>query len=289
MIPASSLISLVNAYTIHPGPPKKIIVPRASQLASLQDVTVMGTLLKKQVITLAPGTGKRDVSLGADDGAYGLEADGDLHFCLGVKPLQPHLTCEVQHAASWLPEFKASVGEPATASGFFRCLFEHPGFDANDDAHIFEIHPVYSASLAGKTRAFDVGLPDPESIHTWTSPHPLNAQDDQIRVTYDGTTDTLVFADMDGQDENYVRVPGTVSAVQPSPGGTRPATFTLASPDIGHPIQVLALPQTNAAKQLSQLTATSVSLVGLRDIDLAKSLAGHYVIRLLAIDLQPGG
>lgn len=288
MIPASSLASLVNAYTIDPGPPKAIVVPKASQLAALQDVSVGGTLLKKQTIAIDPGSGQRTVSLGADHGAYKIEADGDLHFCVGGRPLEPHITCEVQHASGWLTNFQGSISQPITAGGLFRCLFEHPGFDANDDAHIFEVHPVYAATLSGKRMTFDVGLPDPASIHTWNSPHPLNVQDNRIRVAYDRTRDTLTFTNMDGQDENYVRVPGTVSGVKPGPGGTTPATFTLESPDIGHPIQVLALSETNAAKQLTKLTTARVTLVGLRDIDLAQALAGRYVIRLLAIDLQPG-
>ncbi len=288
MIPASSLASLVNAYTIDPGPPKSIAVPHASQFAALQDVSVSGTLLKKQTIAIESGTGRRTVSLGANGGAYQIEADGDLHFCLGVRPLEPHITAEVQHAASWLSTFQASPGQPITASGLFRCLFEHPGFQSNDDAHIFELHPVYAAGLSGKRMAFDVGLPDPSSIHTWSSPHPLNVQDDKIRVAYDAGRDILTFTDMDGQDENYVRVSGTVSAVQLAPGGTTPPTFTLTSPDIGHPIQVLALSETNAAKQLKRFGASTVSLVGLRDIDLVQALAGRYVIRLLAIDLQSG-
>ncbi len=288
MIPASSLAPLVNAYTIDPGPPKTIVVPRASQLASLRDVTVGGTLLKKQTIAIDPATDQRIVSLGANGGAYAIEADGDLHFCLGVRPLQPHITCEVQHAAAWLVKFQGSTGQPITASGWFRCLFEHPGFDANDDAHIFELHPVYAASPGGTQRTFDVGLPDPKSIHRWASPHPLNVQDGKIRVAYDAPSDTLTFTNMDGQDENYVRVPGTLSNVQPSPGGTTPATFTLMSPDIGHPIQGIALAETNAAKQLARLKTPRVSLVGLRDIDLSEALAGRYVIRLLAIDVQPG-
>ncbi len=278
----------MNAYTIEPGPPKKIVVPNASQLAALQDVAVGGLLLKKQTIELAPGSGQRTVSLGAHGGAYTIEADGDLHFCLGARPLEPHITCEVQHASGWLANFQASTGQPTTASGLFRCLFEHPGFDANDDAHIFELHPVYAASVSGKRMTFDVGLPDPASIHTWNSPHPLNVQDDKIRVAYDTARDTLTFTNMDGQDENYVRVPGTVSNIQPSPGGTTPASFTLTSPDIGHPIQVAVLVETSAAKQLAQLTTSSVVLIGLRSIDLTQALAGRYVIQLLAIDIQPG-
>lgn len=285
---ASELAPLVNAYTIRPGPPKTIVVPRASYLAGLQDTSVTGTLLKKQVIAIDPKTGQRTVTLGANGGAYGIEADGDLHFCLGTKPLQPHITCEVQHAAPWLSTFQASVGQPAAASGYFRCLFEHPGFQANDDAHIFELHPVHAVAFSASPQSFDVGLPDPASIHTWTSPHPLSVQDGKIRVTYDRTADRLTFTNMDGQDENYVRVAGTVSGIRPSPGGTAPASFTLTSADVGHPIRVLVLPQSNAARQFAHLTASDITLVALRSIDLEQALAGTYVIRLIAIDIQPG-
>ena len=285
---ASALAPLVNAYTIRVGPPKTIIVPNASQLASLQDVAVSGTLLKKQEVSLDPATGRRTVRLGANDGAYGIEADGDLHFCLGVKPLQPHITCEVQHATPYLSTFQNAVGGPVTATGFFRCLFEHPGFRLEDDAHIFEIHPVRAVDLAGKALPFDVGIPDPGSIHTWLFPHPLNVQDSRIRVAYEPVKDTLTFTNMDGEDENYVQDVGAVIAVRPSPGGLAPASFTLPSGDIGHPIQVLALQGTRAAGQLAALTATSVTLVALRGIDLRQALAGKYVILLVAIDIQPG-
>ena len=278
---------MVNAFTIREGPPKTILVPYASKLAALQDVTVSGMLLKKQTIAIDRAAGTRRVSLGANGGAYGIEADGDLHFCLGVKALQPHVTCELQHAASWLPTFQASVGQAITASGSFRCLFEHPGFAANDDAHIFEIHPVRAVSLAGKSQTFDVDLPDPKSIHTWLSPHPLNLQDERIRVAYDRAKDTLTFTNMDGQDENYVRVPGAVSHVKVGSGVT-PSTFTLTSGDVGHDLGVLALAGTRAARQIASLSTTSVSLVGLRGIDLGQALTGKYVVRLLAIDIQPG-
>jgi len=288
VLTAAALAPILNGYTIHAGPPKAIVVPHASQVASLQDVTVRGTLLRKQVIVLDPASGKRTVSLGANGGAYGIEADGDLHFCLGVKELQPHITCEVQHATPWLSAFQGSAGQSITASGFFRCLFEHPGFDPNDDAHIFEIHPVPAVTLAGRSMTFDVGLPDPASIHTWLAPHPLNVQDGKIRVAYDRDTDTLTFTNMDGQDENYVRVPGIADNIHPGTGASSPSTFTLASPDIGHPIQVVALAGTNAARQLGVLTANRITLVALRFIDLPSALKSEYVIRLLAIDVQPG-
>ncbi len=286
-VPASTLAPLVNAYTLRVGPPKAIVVPKASALAALQDVTVSGTLLAKQVIALDPATGRRTVSLGANGGKYGVEADGDLHFCLGGRALAPHITCELQHAASWLPTFQAGIGTANSASGWFRCLFEHPGFDANDDAHIFEIHPVRAVTLAGVSQTFDVGIPEPAAIHTWTTPHPLNVQDGRIRVSYDRALDTLTFTDMDGQDENYVSVPGGVSQVQRGVGGA-PSTFTLTSADIGHPIQVLTLPGTRADRQLASIQSGNVTLIALRGINLLQALANRYVIDLLAIDIQPG-
>lgn len=287
MVAATDLAPLVNAYAIRAGPPKQIIVPKASVLAALQEITLGGTLLAKQVIAIDPGTGTRTVSLGADGGKYRIEADGDLHFCVGRRALTPHVTCELQHAAPWLATFQSAQGTVVGATGWFRCLFEHPGFDANDDAHIFEIHPVRTVTLAGMSQAFDVGLPDPASIHTWTSPHPLNVQDDRIRVAYDRAVDTLTFTDMDGQDENYVHVPGSVSNVRRGTGDS-PSTFTLTSPEVGHPLQVIAMPGTRADKQLGNLATPRVALVGLRNIDLSAALSGRYVINLLAIDIQPG-
>ncbi len=286
-VPASTLAPIVNGYSIRVGPPKAIVVPNASAFAALQDVTVGGTLLAKQVISLDPVSGRRTVSLGANGGKYGIEADGDLHVCLGGRALTPHITCELQHAAAWLATFQAGVGTALSASGWFRCLFEHPGFDANDDAHVFEIHPVRAVTLAGVSQTFDVGIPEPAAIHTWNSPHPLNVQDGRIQVAYNRATDTLTFTDMDGQDENYVSVPGTVSNVQRGVGGA-PSRFTLTSPDIGHPIQVLTLQGTRADRELGTIVRGNVTLIGLRGIDLLQALAGRYVIQLLAIDIQPG-
>lgn len=287
MVAATDLAPLVNAYAIRMGPPKQILVPRASSLAALQEITLSGTLLAKQVIAVDGRTGRRTVSLGANGGKYSIEADGDLHFCVGSRALTPHITCELQHATQWLATFQAAIGSVVSATGWFRCLFEHPGFAANDDAHIFEVHPVRAVTLAGMSQAFDVGLPDPAAIHSWTSPHPLNDQDGRIQVAYDRATDTLTFTDMDGQDENYVSVPGAVSNVRRG-AGTVPSTFTLSSPDVGHPLDVIAMPETRADRQLSALVSSKVTVVGLRNIDLSSALAGRYVINLLAIDIQPG-
>lgn len=283
---ATSLSALVNAYKIGTGTPKTIIVPKASQLAGLQDVTVTGTLLKKQLVRLtAPA--RRQIRFGAKNGTYRLEADGDIHFDLGLKQLQPHVPCELQNAKAWLTTFQSSVGATLQVSGFFRCLFEHPGFQPSDDAHIFEIHPVRAVSINGTMQAFDVDIPDQPSIHTWTSPHNLNDQDSRIQVQYDSAKDTLTFTGMDGQDENYVSVAGTVSTTDLQPTSNNPATFTFTSPDIGKPLQALCLKGTRAAKQLAALgSKTSVQMIVLRNIDFSEALKNQYTINLLVIDIQ---
>jgi hypothetical protein len=282
---AAQLAPLVNMYTINQGPPKTIRVPNASRLAQLQDVSVSGILLPKQIIKLDPRTNQRTVS--TDPGGYRIETDGDLHFDLGVRPQQPHITCELQKATAWLSTFNRSVGKQTVVEGFFRCLFEHPGFDPIDDAHIFEVHPVRAVTIAGQIQSFDVGIPDQKSIHTWTSPNSLNKQDRAITVNYDRSSDALTFKGMDGKDENYVIVTGSVSNIQSGPTGGLAASFTLNSPDIGHPIQVYCLQGTTAALQLKQLKKTNVSMVVLRNIDLLQAVMGRYVINLLGIDIQP--
>src|SRR2546425_1650470 len=283
---AAQLSTLVNSYTINPGPPKSIIVPNASKLASLEEVSVSGVLLPKQFIRVDPRTNKRTVAV--DPAGYTISAgDGDLHLDMGTKSLQPRITCELQNATAYLSQFKKSVGMSITIDGFFRCLFEHPGFLFNDDAHIFEIHPVRTVTFTGKTQNFDVGIPDQKSIHTWTSPHPLNNQDNRIKTSYDPTRDTLTFIGMDGQDENYVRVPGTINQVQLNSSNGSPASFVLTSPDIGHPVKVNSLKNTKASQQLAQLKTSKVSMIALRNIDLMEAIKGKYTINLLAIDIQP--
>jgi hypothetical protein len=286
VLTADTLAALANSYKIREGAEKAIIVPNASQLALLQDVTVTGTLLKKQLVRLtAPD--QREVRLAAHGGAYAIEGDGDLHFDLGTEQFQPHVGCELQNARDWLATFQQSVDSTLSVSGFFRCLFEHPGFRSNDDAHIFEIHPVRAVSIDGQMQAFDVDIPDQPSIHTWTDPHPLQEQDNRIQVEYDAGADTLTFTRMSGQDENYISVTGHISGVDLQPNSNAPATFTFDSPDIGKPIKGLCLKGTSAAKQLAALSGDAdVQMIVLRNIDLAQALQNVYAINLLAIDIQ---
>jgi hypothetical protein len=235
---AAKLTPLFNGYSIRAGPPRTIIVPKASALAGLQDITVSGTLLKRQVVTLDEKTNGSTAKLLGSGGYIKQEADGDLHFALGIKQLQPHIACELQNAKAYLSMFNQSIGKPISISGFFRCMFEHPGFHQNDDAHIFEIHPVRAVSLGGAIHAFNVDIPEQKAIHTWDKPFP---QDGRIKVAYDKAKNTVTFTGLDGMDTNYEHVKGNVSVVQLNATGGAPASFTFTSPDIGQSFKAYAL------------------------------------------------
>jgi hypothetical protein len=285
---AKTLSPLVNEYLVKGGKTKTIIVPNASRLVGFQDITVGGMLLKKQLVALDTSNNKRTARLAANGGRYTLQSgDGDLHFCLGTEQGQPHIACEIQNAKSVLSLFNKSIGQPITVSGFFRCLFEHPGFRGNDDAHIFEIHPVRAVQIGGKTHSFDVDVPEQGAIHTWTDPHNLNDQDDAITAKYDKPTDRLTFSGMSGQDENYVSVSGTIGQINVRASGSGPAECILDSKAVGHPIKVYCLQGTRAASQLRGLKdGAKVKMIALRNIDLPSALKGTYKINLLGINFQ---
>jgi hypothetical protein len=284
VLDAATLAGLANGYSVDPGPPKKISVANASRLAALRDVTVNGILLHKQFARLDPASNQRTYT----QGTYQASSDGDLHFCLGTADLQPHIPCELQNARAFVPTFSGAIGEPVSVSGFFRCLFEHPGFSTNDDAHLFEVHPVRAVALGGGAiQAFGVDKPEPASVHSWSSPHNLSDQDGRITVDYQTVTDTLVFTGMDGIDENYIQIEGIISEIRDDPASLAPAAFTFSAADIGHDIEAVGLEGTNAIGQLRQIGAAAVTMVGLRNIDLQAALQGQYVITMLAIDLQP--
>lgn len=283
---AAQLAPLVNAYMLSAGPPRTITVPSASVLAALQDITVSGQLLNKQTVAYDLKTDKRTAS---GSGSYTKqEKDGDLHFCLGVKQGQPHIACELQNAAAWIPTFNAARGKPISVSGFFRCLFEHPGFKSNDDAHIFEIHPVRAVNISGSIQAFNVDKPVQTETHTWKVPYDLNQQDGRISVSYNKAKDTLTFSGMDGRDENYIDITGTISNIRLSSNPPNPSRCTFNSPDIGHSVEMIALHGTTAERQLMQFKGTSAKTTVLRNIDLGAALKNQYVINLLAIDVQAG-
>jgi len=297
-ISASTLSALVNGFRLSLGPPRAIIVPRASALAKLQDVTVSGRLLKKQLTTIDPKTNKRTWRLGSKGtGQYEIEkGDGDLHFCLGTQQSKPHIPCELQEARAALAAFQGAVGKTIQVSGFFRCLFEHSGFFGPADAHIFEIHPVGTVNLGAGIIRSDVAVPEPAAVHPWGHPVDpndptslLNPLDAKMRVRYDRKTDTLTFTGMGLRDHNYVSVTGTVTNVQLRTTSLEPATFTFTSPDIPKPKTVLCLKGSKAYLKLRALPKgkpVKVDLIGLRNIDLNQALQSRYVINLLGIDIH---
>ena len=280
---ASALSHLLNGFAIHPGATRSIVVPHASRIAQLGEVTVSGTLLKKQLVALDPTTGKRTVTLAQNDGAYTINTnDGDLHFCLGTAQGQPHVACELQNAKAWIAEFNAARGDPVTVTGFFRCMFEHPGFRSNDDAHVFEIHPVRAVGFAQKLQAFDVDVPDQQSLHTWSTR--LSQQDARTSVVYDGSKDTLTFSGMGDGDTNYVfGLRGQVSGIALKTSSSEPASFDFDCKAIGHRVKVYCLKGTSAALQLAKLKKASITVTALRNIDLSQALRNKYVINLLGI------
>jgi hypothetical protein len=288
---SSELATFANSYTIDSGPPKSITIYNAKKmrLQELKDITVSGTLLGKQYVRLDKNSGERTVDVGAGGGKYQRQSDdGDLHFCLGTTQGKPHIACELQNAKAWISTFNQSIGSSLGVSGFFRCMFEHPGFNIRDDAHVFEIHPIRAVSIDGNIFSFDVDRPDQSSIHNWTSPHDLNEQDSKVTVVFDEANDTLTFSNMVGQDTNYVDVKGTINQINLNENNELPSSFKLSSQQIGHPIQVYCSKGTSAAVEIRNLNENdSVSMIALRNIDLEAAFSNLYVVNLLAIDIMP--
>lgn len=281
---AAELASMINDYSIvKQAGNNQIVMRHISLLAQLRDVTVPGTLIHKQLAQIGAG-GQRTYSPPGGT-SYGIEGDGDVHFSLGTKENAPHVPCELQHGHDYLVRINGTIGQSVVVSGFFRCLFEHPGFAANVDAHICEIHPVRAIQLSSGTLTFDVARPDAPSIHSWKPT--VNTQDAAVRVTYDSGTDTATFSRIHGMDTNYVQVSGTINNIDLKKTSPEPAQCVFASPDIAAgPITVFCLKGTNAAGQLELLqNGAKVDLLGLRNIDLTAVMQNRYVITLLGIDI----
>jgi hypothetical protein len=123
-----------------------------------------GTLVDKQFVRLDPQTNERNVVAPAH-GGYSVESgDGDLHFCLGTGNGIPHIACELQNAKGWISTFNQSIWKPISVNGLFRCMFEHPGFRSNDDAHIFEVHHVRAVNIDDHIQVFDVDVPKQDAL-----------------------------------------------------------------------------------------------------------------------------
>jgi hypothetical protein len=280
---AAALAGMINDYSIVKQPGNnKIVMRHISVLAQLRDVSVPGTLIHKQLAQMGAG-GQRTYTPGT---VYGIEADGDVHISLGTKENAPHVPCEIQHGHDYLARINGMIGQQMVVSGFFRCLFEHPGFAANVDAHICEIHPVRAMQLTSGTLTFDVARPDPQAIRAWRPA--VNTQDAAVKVTYDQASDSATFEKVHGMDTNYVQMSGTIDNIDLKKLTPEPAQCTFASPDIAAgPITVFCLKGTNAAGQLEPLkNGGKVDLLGLRNVDLTEAMNNRYVINMLGIDIQ---
>ncbi len=283
---AAGLAKLINAYTVTRRP-NTLTIPKAKQLAGLRDVTMKGTLIHKHLGHIdADGSSRTFTVPSKGKGQYTTEAnDGDIHFCLGTVDDAVHIPCELQHGKDWVATFNQAIGDTLVVSGFFRCLFEHPGFSGGADAHIFEIHPVRAVDFGSGTQGFDVDKPDDPAIHEWTDQ--LNTSDANTQVEYDDTTDALTFSHMSGRDTNYVHVVGSVGDIQLKSGASEPSEFTFTCDAITNPVRVFCMKGTSAARQLETVNeGDSVEMVGLRNIDLSEAVKGNYVISLLGIDIQ---
>jgi len=280
------LAPLLNACVVSDGPPSTVIIPRASQLAKLQEITVRGILLKNQFANWDSRTLKTRFSVGRRGGRYALRADGSLEFCIGVKALQPHIACILDDAESLVSLLNNSVGEKITVNGFLRSCLRKSGLGSagHDDARVFEIRPVRSIEIAGDLHAFDLFY-QASTVHDWTED--LNVADESRSAQYWKGNDTFRFSNIGSEKDAYFRVVGTVSDVKLNIGFDRPAWLLLDSANASRQMRVTCLQGTRAAKQLRRLRSTRASVVGLRSLDLARALEDRYRINFLAIDIEP--
>lgn len=289
LIDAAALAPLVNAYSVGKNP-YSISIPSASRLRDLclVELTVNGTLLNKQLTHIDPNSEERSWRYPAGSNTYDrMEGDGDIHFALGTENLHPHVPCEIQRGTQdLLDTLNNSIGQQISVKGFFRCLFEHPGYWSNADAHIFEIHPVRIVTIGDQNFAFNVGKPDPQATHSWSSG--IADQDGKVEVQYDSENDVLNFLHTGRMDTNYLQVEGKISNIRLSTNADGISHFSFDSSDIGHTIEGLCLPNTDAYNQLSQVgDGADVNLLGLRNIDLDAAIKNQqYVINFLAVDIS---
>ncbi len=278
------IASALNHYSIRSGADRKIVIPQASRLAKIQEITVRGILLRNQSVTFDLRMLKRRVFIGKRGGHYVPREDGSLEFCLGVRSLQPHILCRLNDAAAWSFRLNQAIGHRISVASFLRCSFDHPGFDVHENARIFEIHPVRTVEIGGELHSFELNVHN-SVVQDWTSE--LNEMDESRQVRYWKGSDTLEFSRIEVEKKEYVRVTGHISDIKLNISTGRPAWFILASADVSRQVKVTCLQGTRAARQLRDLTSTQVTVVGLRCIDLARALEDRYRINLFAIDVQP--
>ena len=292
---------LLNKYRLLRGSPKSILLPDASRVAGIQQITVTGTLLKNQLVQLYGGEyepvwrrpptvpldqlmAKRRIAVAKGGGHYSVRDDGSLSICLGIRKLQSHVVCRFQRGLDWQWLFNQAVGERIMVSGFLRCSLAEAGFQRDHDAHIFEIHPVRAVSIRGELHSIEAGIPEPDRIQIWTSE--LSSRDAQVRVHYWKGSDILVFRRIEGDDVSYVQLAGRVVESTLIGSRNRVGRLRLSTPVSKRKIEAYCLPGTRATWQLRQLKSVNVSIVGLRTVDLSEALQNRFKINLIALDIQ---
>jgi hypothetical protein len=280
---AVRVASLLNRYLIYTGSPPKITIPHASQLAKIQEITLRGIFLKNQTTRWNPGLLNRSISQGRKSGRYLLRDDGSVEFCIGTKALQPHIVCRLFDASPWLFLLNESIGKRIAVAGYLRCSFEMAGFGNHDNAHIFEIHPIHTLEIDGQLHSMELSVPN-SLVRAWTPE--LSELDERRELRYWKGRDALVFSNVATERDTYVRVSGQASEITLNNSTNRPAWFLLSSLQLQRQVKVTCLQGTRAARRLRDLTSTSVSVIGLRSIDLARALEDRYRINLIAFDVE---
>lgn len=282
-ISIADLLKYTSGYVLGTSAGKRTItVPFASKLADVTMVQVTGgKLLPKQGVTYNLSSGKRTVK-GVSGGKYQITAnDGDLHFCVGTSGGKPHIPCEIQAADGQQNTYNSRIGKACDVTGFFRCLFEHPGFRSNDDAHIFELHPVRSVNLGGWQLDYELLAPD--NPHPWGS----SLNNPKTTVVYRKAQDQLTFTDANAMDTNYVTLKGRIGGFADIANtGQAHARLTSSALGTDGKIKMVFLKGTQAYSDArGKNNGAIVNVLGLRNIDLQAALQNRYEINLLMISV----
>src|SRR5215467_14187645 len=107
--------------------------------------------------------------------------------------MQPYVVCRLQCAAAWLVRFNQAIGKRISISGFLRCAFDKAGFSRDDNAHVFEIHPVRMVEIDGELHGIELDVPT-ASVKDWNDD--LNNVDEQRQLRYWKGSDRFVFSNI---------------------------------------------------------------------------------------------
>jgi hypothetical protein len=175
------LAPMLSKYILNAGPPSTVMIPNASRLSKIQEVTIRGTVLRKQNSHWDPSALRLRISSGRSSDHYTLRNDGSLEFCIGVKPSQPHVNYVLLNDGSALLSSVNFPGTRITVSGFLRCSLGTSGLEAMGNARIFELNPIRSVEIDGEVQTFDLSCSE-ALVRDWTLA--LNEVDERRTVQY---------------------------------------------------------------------------------------------------------